>query len=221
MRASAWGRWIVASIIGAACSQIGAPPGGPPDTAPPLIISTFPESTVVIPNFKGEAEFRFSEIVSEGTSPNFGLGTGDVEKLIQLSPSKFVPVIGWKRSRIVVRPKEGWKPNQVYRIEFRAGITDLRNNRSKTGRVITFTTGAPLPTRYLVGRVVDWTTSRPQALGLVEAMFLPDSLRYRTLADSAGRFEFGPLPDGEFVVAGVPCGVEGNAVPSGLRVGLQ
>ncbi len=197
-------RWIAGIVLLAsvACSRIGEPPGGPPDVAAPVIIGTIPESTVVAEAFKGDAEFRFNETVSEGSSPNFGLGTGDLERLIVLSPTKDVPVVGWKRSRITVHPKEGWQPNRVYRIELLSGLMDLRTNRSKTGRVITFTTGAPIPTRFISGRVIDWGTSRPSPLALVDALLLPDSLSYRTTADSTGRFAFGPLPDGELIVAG-------------------
>jgi hypothetical protein len=179
------------------------PPGGPPDTAPPSLIGTYPDSLEIVPKLEHDVEFRFDEIVSEGTTPNFGLGSGDLEKLVLLSPTEKVPSVHWKRNRITVRPAEGWKPNRVYRVELLPGIVDLRNNRSKNGRVVTFTTGAPLPTRTLTGRVVDWSTGKPEALGLVEAMLLPDSLRYRTQADSTGRFTLGPMPDGEFVVYGV------------------
>ena len=38
---------------------------------------------------------------------------------------------------------------------------------------------------------------------LIAAMLLPDSLPYRTLADSNGRFAFGPLPRGTFLVTAV------------------
>lgn len=190
-----------------ACAQIGEPPGGPPDATAPRLIGTWPESTAVIAGFDDDAEFRFAEIVSEGNAPNFGLGSGDLEKLIVLSPTDRVPKVSWKKSRIAVKPREGWRPNRVYRIELLPGVTDLRNNRSTSGQIITFSTGAPLPNRFLTGRVVDWGTSRAQTLALVEAVLLPaegqDSLTYRTRADSTGRFRFGPLPEGEYLVAGV------------------
>src|SRR5204863_9646379 len=115
---------------------------------------------------KAEVEFRFDEVVSEGGQPNFGLGTGDLERMMILSPSNAVPAVHWKRNRITVRPRGGWKPNLVYRVELLPGIVDLSNNRSKNGRVVTFTTGAPLPTTHLRGVVVDWTTQRPVARGL-------------------------------------------------------
>jgi hypothetical protein len=102
-----------------------------------------------------------------------------------------------------VHPKDGWRENTVYRIELLPGIADLRGNRSLTGRVISFTTGAPLPESTLRGLVVDWGTQRAQRQGLVEAVLLPDSLVYRGITDSIGRFVLGPLPRGEYLVYGV------------------
>ena len=63
------------------------PPGGPPDIAPPQLVATRPDSLASIPNFKGDVEFQFDEVISEGGSPNQGAGTGDLEKLVILSPT--------------------------------------------------------------------------------------------------------------------------------------
>jgi hypothetical protein len=157
----------------------------------------------VLAEFKGNIEFQFDEVVAEGGTPNFGLGTGDLERLIILSPGNEVPSVEWKRDRITVKPKDGWRANTVYRAELLPGIADLRGNRSLTGGVITFTTGAPLPETTLRGVIVDWGTQRPHPKGLVEALLLPDSLAYRSVADSAGRFVLGPLPRGDYLVYGV------------------
>jgi len=186
-----------------ACARIGDPPGGPQDKRPPALVATYPESTAVLPGFKDNVEFQFDETVSEGNSPNFGLGTGELEKLVLLSPTKRVPVVRWHRSRITVRPREGWLPNRVYRVELLPGVVDLRQNRTKTGTTLTFSTGAPLPTRTIKGRVVDWSTNRGAPQALVEAVIEADSLVYRTRADSAGFFSFGPLPLGPLLVYGV------------------
>ena len=187
----------------ASCARIEPPPGGPPDTAPPKLISTVPDSLANVPDFKGDVVFRFDEVVSEGGTPNQGTGTGDLEKLIILSPTTRVPHVNWKRDRITVKPVEGWRANRVYRVELRPGIADLRRNQSKRGTVLTFTTGGPAPSLTIEGTVVDWTTSRPAASALVEALLLPDSLDYRGLADSTGQFALGPLPAGAYLVRGV------------------
>lgn len=195
-------RFAALGALLAACARIGAPPGGPPDQAPPQLIATAPESLAVYPDWDDDVELRFDEVVSEGGSPNFGLGTGDLEKLVLFSPTRSVPVVRWHRSRITVRPREGWRPNTVYRVELLPGIVDLRNNRSQDGTVITFTTGAPLPTDTLSGIVVNWETRLPAPRALIQALLLPDSLSYRGTADSVGRFALGPLPRGEYLVYG-------------------
>lgn len=190
----------------AGCARIEPPPGGPPDFTAPLLLATRPDSMVVEADFDGEVEFQFDETVSEGSSPNFGLGTGDLERLIVLSPVRErdeVPRVRWRRSRITVTPRDGWKPETTYRIELLAGVNDLRNNRSRQPAVVTFTTGGEAPGTIFQGTIINWTTSRPVPQALVEAMLLPDSLIYRSLADSVGDFTLGPLPGGTWLVRGV------------------
>jgi hypothetical protein len=185
-----------------ACARIEPPPGGPPDTDPPKLIATVPDSMAQMPGFHSDVEFRFDEVVSEGSTASTGTGTGDLEKLVILSPTTRVPDVSWRRSRITVRPAEGWRPDRVYRVELLPGVTDLRRNRSDEGKVVTFSTGGPPPTTTLQGMVVDWTSARPAQEALVVAVLLPDSLPYRALTDSSGRFAFGPLPAGDYLVSG-------------------
>ncbi len=186
-----------------ACARIEPPPGGPPDAAPPQLVRTNPDSFASIPDFDDEVEFLFDEVISEGGSPNQGTGSGDIEKLVILSPTKEIPEVKWRRNRITVRPDEGWQRDRVYRVELLPGVTDLRRNRSDRGALVTFSTGAPRPETTFEGTVVDWSSGRPAPAALVVATQLPDSLPYRGLADSSGRFSLGPLPPGEYLVSGV------------------
>ena len=193
----------ILALAALACARIEPPPGGPPDTSPPQLLATRPDSFARIPGFRGSVEFRFDEVISEGSSANEGTGTGDLEKLVILSPSTKVPDVSWHRDRIDVRPNGGWQPDRVYRVELLPGVTDLRRNRSDTGAVLTFTTGAPLPATSSPGTVVDWTTGRPAPAALVEAILLPDSLPSRGVTDSSGHISLGPLPAGDYLVRGV------------------
>ena len=186
-----------------ACARIEPPPGGPPDAEPPRLIATRPDSFVRLTPFRGVAEFHFDEVVSEGGTPNRGEGTGGLERLVILSPSSRVPEVRWRRNRITVRPQEGWRPNRIYRVELLPGVSDLRTNQSEQGAVLTFSTGPARPQTTLEGQVMDWSTSRPVPRALVVASLLPDSLPYRGVADSSGRFSLGPLPQGDYIVNGV------------------
>jgi len=191
---------LAAAVL--ACARIAAPPGGPPDFAAPRLVATTPESLAVLPGFDGWVEFTFDEVVSEGGQPSFGFGGGTLEQLVLISPDSGVPRVRWRRETIAVRPREGWRPNTVYRVELGAGLGDIspRANQRDSAAVITFTTGAPVPTRQLHGAAVDWMQRRFAPRAVVEAMLLPDSLVYRTVTDSSGRFRLGPLPDGEYLV---------------------
>lgn len=200
-------RPLLAAGLLVGCARMAPPPGGPPDRTPPLLIGTVPDSVRVLDGFDGWVEFRFDEVIAEGSQPNFGFGNGELERLVLLSPSpdSIVPRVQWKRNRLLVRPKGAWRPNTAYRIELLAGIRDIHEppNTSKQSSIITLATGGAKPGRYLIGRAVDWTTQRAVSRALIEALLLPDSLEYRTLSDSTGRFIFGPLPQGEFLVRAV------------------
>jgi hypothetical protein len=188
------------ALSAVACARIEPPPGGPPDQKPPVLVSITPESLSVHPGFDGNVNFVFSEVVSEGGSPSQGFGTGDLEKLVLLSPTNKIPVVQWHRSRISVRPREGWRPNTVYRVQLLPGISDIRNNKGVAGGIVTFTTGAPVPDYTLRGIAYDWTASQPIRGGLIEAVLEPDSLVYKGITDSAGMYVFGPLPRGVYLV---------------------
>ncbi|MEP6572941.1 MAG: Ig-like domain-containing protein [Gemmatimonadota bacterium] len=188
----------VLAITFLACARIAPPPGAQPDSKPPSLIATRPESLEITPNFHGNVVFEFDEVISEGTAPSQGLGTSDLEKQILLSPSPNVPVVEWKRNRLEVHPKEGWKPNRVYRVELLPGIVDLVRNRLDSGKVITFTTGAPVPTDTLRGRAIDWVGQRLAAGAVIEANLQPDSLVYRAVADSNGLYLLTPVPKGSY-----------------------
>ncbi len=186
-----------------ACANIEAPPGGPPDQAPPILLRTVPESLGVFPGFDDRVEFVFNEVVAEGQAPNLGLGSGTLEKLIVVSPTERVPKISWRHDRVTVKPREGWQPNRIYRVELLPGITDVERNRSDASTVVTFSTGGELPTDTLNGTLIDWVAGRPMPNGLVLATLMPDSLTYRGFTDSTGRFTIGPLPNGDYQVHGV------------------
>ena len=183
-----------------ACARIEPPPGGAPDTKAPTLVATRPDSMRILPDFGGTVDFVFNEVISEGGTPSEGRGTSDLERLVLLSPTTEVPVVEWKRNRLAVRPREGWKPNRVYRVQLLPGISDVRNNRGTVSSTVTFTTGAPLPDFTLTGKAYDWSTGQAARGALLEAVLEPDSLVYRSATDSTGGFSFGPLPRGTYLV---------------------
>jgi hypothetical protein len=169
------------------------PPGGPPDFTPPVILSTRPDSGAKVPGWRDAVVIQFNEVIDERSG-------GSLDKLITLSPVPEKLAVDWKRTAIAVRPKGGWRPNAVYQLALLPGIQDLRNNRLTAGRTIIFSTGGEIPGTRMAGTVLNWEEGRIAARALVEAILLPDSLRYLGVADSAGDFVMGAVPAGRYLL---------------------
>ncbi|HEV8399549.1 MAG TPA: Ig-like domain-containing protein [Gemmatimonadales bacterium] len=185
----------------AACANQGDPPGGPPDVAPPAIVTVRPESGAVVADWKDDAVIQFDEVIDEmGVSSGTGAGITGLAKQVILSPVHGDVSVSWGRTRIRVKPKEGWKPGRVYHLELLPGIVDLRRNILKKGQLVVFSTGPAIPNRILTGNAIQWVEQRSMFGALIEAVPLPDSVGYLTVADSAGRFHLDALPPGRYVV---------------------
>ena len=189
---------LVAAWVG--CATIQDPPGGPPDFAPPILLSVTPDSGAVLDGFDDDLEFQFDEVIDERS------GSG-LDKLILLSPVTEEVSVSWKRTRITGKPKRGWRPSVVYHVTLLRGIADLSNNRMDSTRTIIFSTGGPIPDTRVTGTVVNWEEGQAAIGALVEATLLPDSLTYRVEADSVGDFVLTAIPPGTYLLSAT---VDGN-----------
>ena len=192
-------RSVLAGVACAAlgCANIEAPPGGPPDTAPPQIMAVRPESGAVVRDLRDDLEIRFDEVVDEMASGAPGSG---LERFVLLSPVAGAVRVNWARTAIKVRPREGWKPGRVYRLELRPGILDLRRNVLKEGKVVLFSTGPAIPHGVLSGTVVQWVEQRSAPDALIHAQLLPDTAPYVTFTDSSGAYRMAGMPPGRYTV---------------------
>ena len=184
----------LAALAGSiACASASLPPGGPEDLNPPQLLSVTPDSSAV--NFRERnVTFRFDETINDR-----GSGAQEIDNYFLVSPSDGHPRVSWHRSRIEVRPRDGFRDNTAYTVTLLPGLSDLRGNVSRTGASVVFSTGPTIPPHEITGTVFDWTAERPAARALVQAV-TPDSVVYLAQSDSAGRFTVGPLPAGSYLV---------------------
>jgi hypothetical protein len=110
--------------------------------------------------------------------------------------------VSWHRSRIEVRPHNGFRANTAYSVSLLPGLSDLRGNVLKSGATIVFSTGPTIPTGTITGTVFDWAAERPAPLTLVQAE-TPDSTLYLAQSDSLGDFAVKPLPAGRYLVRAI------------------
>ena len=190
-------RKLTLLLVLAACASPGIPPGGPIDNTAPVLLGVVPDS--------GRARvsppaviFHFDEVVSERPPAATSL-----DQLFLISPRDGAPSVDWKRKDLTVRPRKGWRANTTYVVTMLPGIADLRGNVRNAGARTVFSTGTSLATRSISGKVWNWLTGTPAAGAYVEAVQLPDSIRYVAVADSTGLFRVDHLPPGDFLVRAV------------------
>jgi hypothetical protein len=180
-----------------ACASQGMPPGGPPDTAAPTLVKVTPESGAVSVTPR-VVEFQFSEVISERPR-----GAQSLEQLIVISPSDGDVSVDWARSRLVVRPGRGWRPNTAYAVTVLPGISDLRTNSATRPFRTVFSTGSTIPSGIMRGVAFDWLAGRAAPGARIEATIGSDTLlKWAIAADSTGRYALTSLPAATFLVRG-------------------
>ena len=178
-----------AALFGApGCAHIEAPTGGPVDSIAPVLVSMRPDTNAVLQSWTGPVIFEFDETVSEE----------GLENAVTLSPRLGPVAVDHKGREIRVRPRRGWRPGVIYQVEVAAGLEDRFNNRRTEPVRLVFSTGPAIPDTRASGTVTERITGNPSVQARVDAVRLADSLVYSTRADSAGRFTFRQIPEGEY-----------------------
>src|SRR5581483_4377628 len=178
--------------------------GCPPDSSPPRIVVTQPESGAVVHNLKDDAIIHFDDVIDEMAGGPAGPGAvSGIGRQVVLSPVAGDVRTSWHRQTIHVKPAEGWKSGRVYHLEVLPGIADLRHNVMKRGKTIIFSTGPAIPTASLSGTVVQWVEQRILPRAVVRAALLPDTVPYVTIADSNGAFRLDAVPPGSYRVTAI------------------
>lgn len=174
------------------CAHAQAPMGGPADSTPPLLIAIVPDSYAVVPGFEDRVRFQFDESISERS----------VQGTVTLYPLDPRPQVGKGKRELRVRPRDGWVADRIYHMRLEPNVQDLFNNRITSPIHYVFSTGVPIPDNRVRGTVIDRINGRPLRAGRVDMVRMPDTLRYGTIADSAGTFGLSALPEGEYLAIG-------------------
>ena len=180
----------LASILAlGGCANVAAPPGGPADTIPPMLIAVHPDSLAVLPRFEGRVVFEFDETISER----------NVQTAVTVYPLELRPEVDKGKRELRVRSRGGWVPNRIYHVRVHPVIQDLFNNPITRPITYVFSTGPQIPRNVVSGVVIDRLTGGPLAQGRVDMVLAPDTLRYATPIDSGGVFQLAWLPIGEYL----------------------
>ena len=144
---------------------------------------------------------QFDEVIDEmaGGGGGGGAGVQGLARQVLLSPVAGDVKVGWHRTSVSIKPKEGWK-KRVYRLEIQPGFVDLRRNRTNWAKTVLFTTGPEIGHARIGGITLKWIEQQVLLHALIEAVPLPDTVGYMTMSDSGGQFNLTNLQPGRYIV---------------------
>lgn len=177
---------LVAGLLLSACGHRLPPPGGPEDETPPRVLSRSPSPGAVGVARNIPIRIGFDEDMK------FQRRAGSVRLSPVIDPMK----VRYTWDSVEVRPANALPPDCTVCVHFAEIPADLRGNRLETSPDFCFSTGDSIHTARMSGRID--TPEGATGKVVVEAMHLPDSLRYRPDADAEGAWRLEHLPRGRW-----------------------
>lgn len=181
--------------LAGACAQQGAPPGGPEDRRPPVVVSTVPDTFAIVPDFEGPVVFEFDERISERVAG------GALENAVLVSPRTGDVRVGHGRRSLTVELDGGFRPGRVYRITLLPAVSDLFGNQLRDPFELVFSLGGPPPPTTIAGLVWDRLTGRGVSDYVVHGVVdETDSIPHIAVTDTGGVFALRHVPEGRYTV---------------------
>lgn len=181
--------------LSAACARQGAPPGGPEDGRPPVVVATYPDTFAVLEDFRGPVRFRFDERISERVD-------GLLNDIVVVSPATGDVRVSHGRQEITVEMDGGFRPGLVYRVTLAPAVSDLFNNRMRTPFELVFSTGGEFTPNALAGLAWDRITGEPVADARAELVpsDADPTVVHVAVADTGGIYALRYVPPGRYTL---------------------
>ena len=137
-------QWV-AGVLLAGCAGQVQPSGGPPDTVPPAIIRTIPDTNAVRVS-TSFLELEFSEYVDRRS----------VEEAVFISPHLGTLEFDWSGREVRILFQDTLRRNTTYVVTVGTDVVDVRaQNRMARSHALAFSTGDSLDQGSIEGHVVD------------------------------------------------------------------
>jgi hypothetical protein len=186
--------FMCALLLGQCAGQV-PPSGGPPDTVPPKIIRTLPDSNAVRVEMNA-IELEFSKYVERRS----------VEESIFISPYPGDLTFDWSGTTVSIRFAQPLRKNKTYVVNVGTDVKDLRaGTRMAAGFTLAFSSGDSIDRGFISGRVFD---EKPEGLMMFAYALQgikPDTLDpsrvkpdYITQTGSGGTFTFANIAFGRY-----------------------
>ena len=182
-------------VLASSCAQQGAPPGGPEDLRPPIVIRTVPDTFELLGTMDGSIRFEFDERISERPS------SGTFDNAVIISPRTGEVVVGHSSRSLTVELVGGFRPDLVYRVTLLPVVRDLFGNQMRDPFELIFSTGAETVPTTLAGIAWDRVTGSGVDEYQVWATALDeDSVVHVSVTDNQGVYAFRYIPGANYEI---------------------
>ena len=176
----------LALVLASGCARVGAPPGGPADTTPPVIVLTVPESAATEVGRDAEIRIEFSEEMDRRS----------VEHGFSIEPDVKLKNLRWEGATLVATPVAELPDSTTFVVGLAESVEDYHGVTMETPLALMFSTGPTLDTGVISGAVTlmgegvagatVWACRPPVTTdgGIIRAC------RYATLTAPDGTFRF-------------------------------
>ncbi len=186
--------WIIYSLFVLACARQTTPTGGPKDSIPPSLVSSFPRHGET--NFKGQSmELTFSEAVILNNPKEQLIITPDLGKEVDIKANK---------NKVTITLDENLKDSTTYSINFREAIQDITEKNPAEMLRLAFSTGNYIDSLFIEGTIYDLLKAK-EVKDATVALYQSDTFdifkhrpTYLTKTDKTGKFKLDNLKPGTY-----------------------
>ena len=177
------------------CAQQGAPPGGPEDLRPPIVIHTVPDTFEIVQTLDGLIRFEFDERISERVA------SGTLDDAVIISPRTGEVLISHGSRSLTVGLEGGFRPDIVYRVTLLPVVSDLFGNQMRDPFELIFSTGAETVPTTVAG--ITWDRVTGSGVDDYQVWAIPlddDSVVHVAVTDNQGVYAFRYIPGASYKI---------------------
>lgn len=180
------------ALIFSSCAVQAPPTGGEEDITSPYIIEVFPLNGSNDLSDKNNIEIIFNEMID----PN------SIKSSIEIFPKIEVKINRYGK-KIIIKPKEEWPLNDIFKIKIKRGISDYFGNKLESGKVLTYSRSKKISDGFIKGKIFNNNSLNPSTISLYTVtnneLFYYDSIEN----DKDNMYSFENIENGSYVVIAV------------------
>ena len=171
------------------CAVQSPPTGGLPDLKGPYIKKISPSNGTFDLNKKQNIEVSFNEMIDPKT----------VKSSITVFPEVDLTINSYG-NKIIIKPKDNWPENQIFKIKLSRYISDFHGNILNNGKTLTYNTSKKMPNGIIKGKLFNHDSNNVSQIALYK--IINNNLEFVCTSEnnSSNEYQFNNITNGKYFV---------------------